>query len=543
MVAFLLAFLFRTFEAEAFVIPTGSMAPSLQGAHKNAMCPQCGYRYRTSASKEDSDQEFILFGQRKKSNENVTDRTCPQCRFRANDGLEHQTYSGDRIMVTKFPYEFGDVQRWDVVVFKYPGKAAINYIKRCVGLPGEFLRIERGDIYTKAADSNLWTIARKPANKLLAMLQNVHDNAYHARLLDDSKWPRRWQVDAAEGWTVESDGQVFQAKPSETPSWLRYRHVIPSTQQWQNIVAAGAKAVEASPPKAQLITDYYEYNDYRARGSVNNPLYEISSIAKHWVGDLALELEVEAKSTQGSIVLQLVEGGVRFQCTIDLAKGTVLLSGLDQSGKPIESLRAEGKLKLATNSPARLLFSNVDDRLNLWAWTGASSYFPGQSEVKFSGETTYDGEALGTRKPYSTSENKGDLQPVAVAVQGGASAVFRKLRVLRDVYYIHNSVNAGGLPVLVDSYSPRGKFLSERDAEAIFSDPARWSEFNEMPAREFEIPKDNFLMLGDNSPASSDGRLWQSQGVSSFVDRELIIGEALLIYFPHSDFRRFGLIR
>ena len=32
VVAFVLAFLFRTFEAEAFVIPTGSMSPSLQGA-------------------------------------------------------------------------------------------------------------------------------------------------------------------------------------------------------------------------------------------------------------------------------------------------------------------------------------------------------------------------------------------------------------------------------------------------------------------------------------------------------------------------------
>ena len=32
--AFILAFLFRTFEAEAFVIPTGSMAPTLYGRHK-----------------------------------------------------------------------------------------------------------------------------------------------------------------------------------------------------------------------------------------------------------------------------------------------------------------------------------------------------------------------------------------------------------------------------------------------------------------------------------------------------------------------------
>ncbi len=50
VVAFVLAFLFRTFEAEAFVIPTGSMAPTLQGRHKDLICPKCGTHYRVSAS-------------------------------------------------------------------------------------------------------------------------------------------------------------------------------------------------------------------------------------------------------------------------------------------------------------------------------------------------------------------------------------------------------------------------------------------------------------------------------------------------------------
>ena len=56
VVAFVLAFLFRTFEAEAFVIPTGSMSPALQGRHKDVECDQCGYRFRTTASSEDSDE-------------------------------------------------------------------------------------------------------------------------------------------------------------------------------------------------------------------------------------------------------------------------------------------------------------------------------------------------------------------------------------------------------------------------------------------------------------------------------------------------------
>src|SRR5881227_1038287 len=45
LVAFILAFVFRAFVVEAFVIPTGSMAPTLLGAHMRFTCDDCGYQF------------------------------------------------------------------------------------------------------------------------------------------------------------------------------------------------------------------------------------------------------------------------------------------------------------------------------------------------------------------------------------------------------------------------------------------------------------------------------------------------------------------
>jgi len=39
---------------QAFVIPTGSMAPTLMGRHKEVSCPQCGFVYAVNASRTGS---------------------------------------------------------------------------------------------------------------------------------------------------------------------------------------------------------------------------------------------------------------------------------------------------------------------------------------------------------------------------------------------------------------------------------------------------------------------------------------------------------
>ncbi len=47
-----LVLLLKGFLAEAFVIPTGSMATTLLGYHKVVTCPECGHQFSVNFSKE-----------------------------------------------------------------------------------------------------------------------------------------------------------------------------------------------------------------------------------------------------------------------------------------------------------------------------------------------------------------------------------------------------------------------------------------------------------------------------------------------------------
>src|SRR5271166_5925358 len=42
----------RTFSAEAYVVPTGSMAPTLLGWHRELTCPNCGFVFVIGVDEE-----------------------------------------------------------------------------------------------------------------------------------------------------------------------------------------------------------------------------------------------------------------------------------------------------------------------------------------------------------------------------------------------------------------------------------------------------------------------------------------------------------
>jgi signal peptidase I len=57
----------------------------------------------------------------------------------------------ERIFVNKFVYRLEPIARGDIVVFRYPRDPSKSYIKRVVGVAGDRIRIDDGQVYVNGA--------------------------------------------------------------------------------------------------------------------------------------------------------------------------------------------------------------------------------------------------------------------------------------------------------------------------------------------------------------------------------------------------------
>jgi signal peptidase I len=501
VVAFVLAFLFRTFEAEAFVIPTGSMAPTLYGQHRDVICEQCGTRFAAGVTTDAELRDGAI-----SPNYRSKYAICANanCRY-PNDVLDREMFAGDRILVNKFPYEFYNPQRWDVVVFKFPESAKTNYIKRLVGLPGEELKVSGGDIWVRKLDADgngtgVFRIPRKIPEKQRQLQILVHDNDRPATKLLETGWPESWaptSPEEATGWRADPKSRAFRVDPVAAgeghEDWIRYSHYLPTEDDWDRVEHGLSPR---RPPHPQWITDFYAYNsritvgEDDARRRRDEPPNKDSKL---WVGDLTLSCTVEVLGTGGEAIFELVEGERRYRCTIDLATGHGRLAYTPEMTNIQDPQPLGDEFEMGMHKPGKYGFSfaNVDDRLCVWIddrLVKALEFEEGSVKFPAPSHDLRPGEA--------------DKAPVGIGARG-ATLRIAHLKIERDVYY-----------------TPDPNGLQPADHDLFFT-------LHDDPE---DDRNDEFLMFGDNSPHSNDSRGWLT---THTVARHLLIGKAFFVYWPH----------
>ncbi|HJU05869.1 MAG TPA: signal peptidase I [Nitrospiraceae bacterium] len=123
ILAMLLAFAIRVFIVQAFKIPSGSMIPTLLiGDH--ILVSKLAYGFQWPSD----------------------------CKFRVS-------FPPVTCYTTKTVVAFGEPQRGDVVVFRYPEDEEKDFIKRIVGQPGDTIEIRNKVVYIngKSADDRAFT--------------------------------------------------------------------------------------------------------------------------------------------------------------------------------------------------------------------------------------------------------------------------------------------------------------------------------------------------------------------------------------------------
>ena len=568
VIAVVLAMMFKAFEAEAFIIPTGSMAPALQGQHKDLGCVQCGHQYQVGASHDAK----------------VAATTCPLCRYtsptkRANP--DHKTFNGDRILVNKFVYDFEDPQRYDVIVFKNPNHAKQNYIKRLIGLPGENILIENGDIYTmEKLPDETWrkTIQAKPAKKLIHIAERFADTNYFGSDLRQVGWPRSWEQRSGEAnWIADGYGESLRYKATARPevSWLRFSNNRPDEVEWEQIndILKEKGRVKELKVKGRLVNDYVAHND----GVIGSS--KVQSVGYHWVGDIGFEADLTIVSGSGNLSFDIVEGGAHFTCNVDVKTGDATLSVQAPEGSEISFADPSGKLvaapsgktSITSSGSYQIRFFNADDRLYFWV---------NDDLIEFD---AVDYRRSDIPVPHYSLDDPGDAEPLGIGCQN-LEVLVDRISCFRDIYYTstdrpdyvdgllerfhrfgeqkyrRNSqrerVRASTManesladPSLVYRMMRSPQQWNTEEAKALFSRKKGQTKPMFFLEQYDDRGKDQFLPMGDNSAESLDGRVWAGP---RFVERDMLIGRALFVFWPHSlnepvpffpNFKRMNFIR
>lgn len=489
LIAFVLAFVFRSYVVEPFVIPTGSMAPTLLGAHMEFQSPYTGYAWTSNPrdyTTNTQETPLRVQGARNHSDGHIaaTDPMSGIPMAQWNVPL----HAGDRILVLKYLYAIRSPKRWDVVVFKNPEQPQQNYIKRLVGLPNEELWIADGDLFTRPANSDgAWAVARKP-NRIQRDLW---------RTLYSSEWAPR---------LTEHDGKAWRGP------WIA-QNTVTSGESYRMSLGDNGRADLWWNVGDWPITDDTPYNETSTNGQGTRfPVSDLRMRAVIEPDDPASFTATARLATRGhEFQAVLRPGGVEIRQRLAPTAGDS--AGVDPDTLEWETLSQRATDAFSGGGKTPVEFWHADQRLSVWVdgEEVCHAEYDWEPIERIANATGIVVRETGTAYTSTDSQDLGRARvyhmPNVSWLFEGSDATLTRVGLDRDLYY-----QTGRMPSRAT-----------------------------LPETVFTLNDDQFFTLGDNSPASKDGRMWthvdpwiaqEFDPTIGVVHRDLMMGQAFFVYFP-----------
>jgi signal peptidase I len=505
--AFILAFVFRAFVMEAFRIPTGSMADTLKGAHFRLTCPQCGYKYEYGfvpgnyGYPEDTVPS---------SAERLPITRCPSCgRYPATLRCRRcgQTYDSRSLMMeNKYRRNIGSSDE---------NVGLPSHCPRCSGelMSDEMMPVANGDrilvlkciyqffepkrwdvvVFKNPPEPTINYIKRLiglPGEKVQIIDGDIYINDQIARKppkVQNEHWMPVYNNDYQ---PVRPERGGFKGRTWRQP----FRNVGDS--QWITTGNDNPTQFRLNGPAGQLHTLIYDTtigNSFRATYAYNDVDYYDNL---PYCSDLMLRFDCLAENPEGSIGIALSKYETTYRAKVDFNSKTVLFT-MQENGRASVELAEIPIEQFTTEKQSLVKFAHVDRQL-IFEYDGT--------------KWTQD---LG-RNPEDESKIRRDVEP-RIEIFGSGSLTLSHITLFRDIHYTEMRYGNSG-------------------------------EYGRATKDAFVLEKDQFFVLGDNSPNSEDCRWWDRPGIANegiseyrtgIVPRDYLVGKALFVYWP-SGFKPFA---
>lgn len=527
-ISFVFAFVFRGFVVEGFMIPTGSMAPTLMGAHMRFQNPENGYNWPVGPWNLQRDNQTPFARQGTTAQPVIVNDPMSREVMGSGAGLTGvRPSAGDRIFVLKYLEKIFEPRRFDVVVFKNPLRPEQNFIKRLLGLPGEDVAIVDGDVFTRPATTggpsdqswtgSEWKIQRKPDVVQRTAWQLFFDSAYTpipstTNTVNRNTFQIPW-LTSGSGWDMS--GKTFYRCTSSEATTLSWDHArLPIIDIYPyNQTPMFVK----NEQYAALFGQRANLEEYFRRGSMYVLVYPVS--------DIKVSANIKPVGAGLRCATVIAARGHQFRAriegttaTIEMRKGTdgawnTLTSATTSLpagvATPVEFWHADQALSLFVDGK-RIAYATYD-----WTPDERLQHVIGTDSVK-AGVWKMDALNILNQAPGMTRSQ------AWFEFSGSAFELYR-VALARDIHYqaaIYSPINA-----------ETGQEHTRRGKPALATHPLST----------LTLGPGEYFCCGDNSPASSDGRLWdipspwvarEFNDPPGIVDQRLMIGKAVVVYLP-----------